>query len=52
MARVLLVMVDFMYHGLTAANVIEGIFGVVGAGQAARQVERRSTMPSQTIGAS
>ena len=39
MARVLLVVIDFMYHRLAAANVIRRIFDIVRAGKSARQIE-------------
>jgi hypothetical protein len=39
MARVLLVVIDFMHHRLTAANVIWRIFDVMRAGKSARQIE-------------
>jgi hypothetical protein len=39
MARVLLVVIDFMDHRLAAANVIRRIFDIVRAGKSARQIE-------------
>ena len=39
MTRVLLVVIDLMYHRLAAANVIRRIFDIVRPGKAARQIE-------------
>ena len=39
MTRVLLVVIDLVYHRLAAANVVWRIFHVVRAGKPARQVE-------------
>ena len=39
MTWVLLVVIDFMYHRLAAANVIRRIFDIVRAGKSARQIE-------------
>ena len=39
MTRVLLVVIDLVYHRLAAANVVWRIFDVVRAGKPARQVE-------------